>query len=147
MEVQKFYLGGRKLQQIKLELNRLIHGDCLEILPTMPDKFVDLTITSPPYNIVNHSTRGFKHNPYKDNLPEEEYQAQQIKVLDELYRITKDTGSLMYNHKNRIIDQLSVTPYRWIEKSKWLVKQEIVWMNHSPNFAKVRFFPFTERVY
>lgn len=29
----------------------LRHGDCLEIMPTMPDKSIDIAITDPPYGI------------------------------------------------------------------------------------------------
>ena len=32
-------------------------------------------------------------------------------------------------------------------KTKFIVKQEIVWINRSQNFDKIRFYPFTERVY
>ena len=32
-------------------LNSTIQGDCLDILPKLPDKFVDLLIVDPPYNL------------------------------------------------------------------------------------------------
>ena len=32
-----------------IELNQIINGDCLEVLKTLPDGFVDVCITSPPY--------------------------------------------------------------------------------------------------
>lgn len=28
---------------------RIIQGDCLKVLPTLPDKSVDLVLTDPPY--------------------------------------------------------------------------------------------------
>ncbi|WP_322074712.1 DNA methyltransferase [Burkholderia cepacia] len=34
----------------------LFHGDCLEILPTLPDAVVDLVLTAPPY-LVNYKDR------------------------------------------------------------------------------------------
>ena len=117
-------------------------------MKTMEDNSVDITITSPPYNLGNrHETHHEFHYPYPDGKNEDIYQNEQIDVLNEIYRITKDTGSLFYNHKNRIIDKQSLSPYKWIFKSKWLVKQEIVWNNGSPNFNQVRFYPQTERVY
>ena len=30
---------------------KIIQGDCLEVLKTLPDKVADLVITSPPYNV------------------------------------------------------------------------------------------------
>jgi DNA modification methylase len=80
-------------------------------------------------------------------MPENEYQNWQIEVLNECYRVLKPTGSLLYNHKNRIKNGISITPYEWILKTNFIVKQEIVWINGTPNFDKSRFYPFTERVY
>ena len=30
-------------------MNRLMHGDCREILPTLPEQSVHCCVTSPPY--------------------------------------------------------------------------------------------------
>lgn len=126
----------------------LIQGNCLEILSQIPDDSVDLTLTSPPYNLGrNHHTGSKRHDPYKDDLPEDEYQNEQLKLLRELYRITKDCGSVLYNHKNRIREGAQITPYEWLLRSDWVVKQEIVWINRSQNFDKIRFYPWTERIY
>jgi site-specific DNA-methyltransferase (adenine-specific) len=133
---------------MKKQKCKLYHGDCLEIMKKMPDKSVDLTVTSPPYNLGNnHHTGNKRFFSYFDNMPENEYQLWQITVLNEIYRITKDTGSIIYNHKNRIKKGVQITPYEWILKSKWVVKQEIVWFNRSQNFDKIRFYPMTERFF
>jgi modification methylase len=117
----------------------------------LPDKSVDLIITSPPYNLgkVHHTgNKRFKsYNKYDDNLPESDYQEWQIEILNECYRILKEDGSMLYNHKNRIRNGVQITPYEWLLKSKFVIKQEIVWFNGSQNFDKIRFYPMTERVY
>ena len=101
-------------------------GDCLDILPGLPDKSVDLVFTSPPFNLGgNHHTGNYRHRPYDDCIPEQEYQDWQLKVLDELYRVVKDKGSCWYQHKNRIKDGVSITPYLWLLKSKWPQEQQI----------------------
>ncbi len=126
----------------------LILGDCLLKLKELPDNSVDLVITSPPYNLGNnHHTGNIRHNPYNDSLPELEYQDNQIRVLAELFRVVKPEGSLFYNHKNRIKNGSQITPYEWLLKTKWIIKQELVWFNGSQNFDKIRFYPMTERVY
>ena len=131
-----------------MEYNQIICGDNLKIMPNIPDKYVDLTVTSPPYNLGNnHHTGNNRHQTYEDNLPEDKYQKQQIEVLNEIFRITKIDGSLFYNHKNRIKNGISITPYQWILKSNWIIKQELVWFNGSQNFDKIRFYPMTERIY
>ncbi len=38
-------------------LNKIICGDCLEVMKELPDKSVDLVLTDPPYK-MNHSTGG-----------------------------------------------------------------------------------------
>ena len=36
---------------------RLIHGNCLDILPTLPSESVDLVLTDPPYGIAYRPMR------------------------------------------------------------------------------------------
>ncbi|KKM64519.1 hypothetical protein LCGC14_1500510, partial [marine sediment metagenome] len=58
-----------------LEINKIYHGDCLELMKGLPDKSVDLVVTDPPYN-MNYSGRG-KVNSFEnfknDDLDEEEH--------------------------------------------------------------------------
>ena len=35
----------------KIELNKIYNESCLETLKRIPDNFIDLVITSPPYNM------------------------------------------------------------------------------------------------
>jgi site-specific DNA-methyltransferase (adenine-specific) len=129
-------------------MNQLYNDNCLNILPKFQDNTIDLIITSPPYNLGNsHHTGNKYHKPYNDDLPENVYQDQQIIFLNECYRVLKDSGSLIYNHKNRIRRGKQISPYEWIFKTKLITKQEIVWINRSQNFDKIRFYPFTERLY
>ncbi len=41
--------------------NKIFQGDCLDILPTLPDKCVDLIVTSPPYADQRKDTYGGVH--------------------------------------------------------------------------------------
>jgi len=129
----------------------IINDDCIEFLKRTPDNYFDLTVTSPPYNLgKKHHTGNNVFDAYDDfidDIPEKEYQKQQIKLLKEIYRITKEGGSIMYNHKNRIKEGKQITPYEWLLKTEWTLKQEVVWFNGSQNFDKCRFYPMTERIY
>ena len=126
-------------------------GDCLEVLKQIPCDSVDLIITSPPYNLgKTHHTgnnRFKSYSEYNDDMPERLYQTWQTEVLRECFRVLKPTGSLFYNHKNRIKNGVQITPYEWLLKTDFVIKQEIVWQNGSQNFDKIRFYPMTERVY
>lgn len=132
-------------------VNKIYNEPCLETLSKMDCDFIDLTVTSPPYNLgEKHHTGSNSFNAYdeyKDDLPEDVYQSNQIEVLNEIFRVTKAGGSLMYNHKNRIRDGKQISPYEWIYKTNWTIKQELVWFNGSQNFDKCRFYPMTERIY
>ena len=116
-------------------------GDCLEIMPTLGK--VDAVVTSPPYNIGNtHHTGSVRTSHYSDDMPEEKYQDWQIDVLNAM-----NCTQVFYNHKNRIKNGLQISPYEWLLKSKWGIKQEIVWRNGGQNFDSCRFYPMTERIY
>jgi modification methylase len=55
---------------------------------------------------------------------------------------------MFYNHKVRIKNGVAIHPLEWILGSKFLLKQEITWdMGKSANCDKIRFFPFSERIY
>lgn len=126
-------------------INKVICGDCLSVMKGIPDGAVDLVVTSPPYNIGNgHHTNTKKVFAYDDNKTESDYQDWQVLLLEECRRVTK---WCFYNHKNRIRDGVQISPYDWIGRTGWIVHQEVVWHNGSPNMDKIRFYPFTERVY
>lgn len=131
-----------------MEIDKIHLIDVLDGLKLIEDNSIDLIITSPPYNLGNnHHTGNKRHSPYNDFIPEKKYQEWQLEVLNECYRVLKEDGSMMYNHKNRIKNGVQITPYLWILKSKFVLKQEIVWINRSQNFDKMRFYPWTERIY
>ena len=125
--------------------------DCLEGLKQLDDESIDLIITSPPYNLGKSHHTGNNHfkayTEYDDNMPEDLYQKWQVEILNECYRVLKKDGSLWYNHKNRIRNGEQIEPYRWLYKTPFIIKQEIVWQNGSQNFDKCRIYPMTERVY
>ena len=131
-----------------MEINNIYNIDCKKGFRRLKDGSIDLIITSPPFNLGNtHHTGTKRHKAYDDNMDENDYQKWQIEILNECYRVLKEEGSMIYQHKNRIKEGVQISPYSWIFKSKFIVKQEIIWINRSQNFDKIRFYPFTERVY
>ena len=128
---------------------KLLLGDCLEKMRELPENSVDIILTSPPYNIGDMHSNRVKHGTYQNNnMNEFDYQKWQIKVLNECFRVLRDDGSMFYNHKVRIKEGLAIHPLKWIFDSKFLIKQELVWdQGKSANCDKIRFFPFSERIY
>ncbi len=133
-------------------LNRVICGDVLEVLKTIPDNSIDLGITSPPYNKKEKHggwlVEKVIYKGYKDKMPEEDYQQWQIEVLNELYRITKVGGSFFYNHKVRYENGKMIHPIEWLTKTKWNIWQEIIWNRKiAGNIRGWRFWQIEERIY
>ena len=133
-------------------LNKIFLGDALTILKTLPDEIVDVGVTSPPYN-KGENKKGWlvdrvKYAGATDNLPEALYQSIQIAVLNELYRITKPGGSFFYNHKIRWERGILLHPMDWLRKTKWVIRQEIIWDRMiAANIRGWRFWQVDERIY
>ena len=77
-----------------MEINKIYNEDCLTTMSKMEDNFIDVVVTSPPYNIGKGRRNGNKgislsYDSYDDNLPLDEYFLQTKKWIDELYRVTK----------------------------------------------------------
>ena len=52
-------------------INKIIHGDCLEIMRNIPDESIDAIITDPPYGISFKSTRQTYQGDIKNDSLEE----------------------------------------------------------------------------
>lgn len=73
-----------------MEINKIYCESNLETMKRMPDDFVDLVITSPPYNTGGKSlTTGNFYKEYKDNLKDDEYKKFIFENVKELIRVTK----------------------------------------------------------
>lgn len=134
------------------QLNSVLCGNIFDVLPTIPDKFVNLSITSPPYNKGKKNkgwlTDKVVYAANSDDIPEDLYQQKQIELLDEMYRITKPTGHFFYNHKLRWVTGSLIHPMKWISETKWTIRQEIVWnRTMASNIRGWRFWQVDERIY
>ncbi|MBQ6269240.1 MAG: site-specific DNA-methyltransferase [Bacteroidetes bacterium] len=70
-------------------LNKTIQGDALQVLPLMPDSFIDLIIADPPYNLdKNYNGHTFKKISDSDYI---EYTENWIKLIKPLL---KPNGSI-----------------------------------------------------
>lgn len=134
----------------------LILGDCLTEMKKIPDKSIDLALTSPPYNKgyydkhTPHPTdvwrqRNISYGDFKDNLEPQIYVQQQKDVLTELVRVLKPSGSIFYNTKAVIANHQLVYPTFVFNFN---VRQQIIWDRGStPQLAPIRFFPTTEYIF
>jgi site-specific DNA-methyltransferase (adenine-specific) len=69
----------------------LLHGDCLQVLPALPENSCDLVVTSPPYNL------GINYKSFKDTAPREEFLNWCIEWAVQVKRVMVDDGSFFLN--------------------------------------------------
>jgi modification methylase len=135
-----------------MEMNKIILGDTLTVLKGLGESLFDVGVTSPPYN-KGEKDKGWlvdrvKYAAASDTKDERDYQQNQIEVLNELYRTTKPGGSFFYNHKIRWTKGVMLHPYSWVSKTKWTVRQEIIWHRKiAANIRGWRFWQLEERIY
>lgn len=130
----------------------IFQGDTLHVLKDLPTDSVDMGVTSPPYNKQENKkgwlVQNVRYNGVSDKKDEESYQANQIAVLNELFRVIKLGGSFFYNHKTRWERGKMIHPLEWVQKSKWTIRQEIIWDRMiAANIRGWRFWQKDERIY
>lgn len=136
-----------------MERNTIRQIDCLEGLRSLPDRCIDIVVTSPPYNKQEGKNAGalvqaVVYDSFTDRMSETEYQLNQIAVLHELYRVLKDNGSVFYNHKNRFAQGEMISPLQFILQTDFTIRQEIVWDRMiAGNIRGWRFWQTDERIY
>ncbi len=119
----------------------LYQGDCVELLGSLieSDFHVELTITSPPYNIGKE---------YEQSMPVEDYIGWCAKWMRLIHQITSEQGAFWLNlgylevpHKG-----LSVPiPYLLWDRSPFYFLQEVVWKYGAGVSSKRRLSPRNEK--
>lgn len=98
-------------------------GDCTEVLKDLPDKSVDLIITSPPYADQRKNTYGGIHpNKYVEWF---------LPISKELLRVLKPSGTFILNIKEKVVNgERSTYVIELIlemRKQGWLWTEEFIW--------------------
>lgn len=98
------------------------HGDCLDLLSTIPDESLQLIVTSPPYNIGKE---------YERRLKLEDYLYQQTAVIRQCVRALRPRGSICWQVGN-YVDNGSIIPldtvlYPAFTSSGLKMRNRIIW--------------------
>ncbi len=135
----------RSQQESSLEKwqDRIILGDCLQVLRTVPSNSVNLIVTSPPYADSRKNSYGGIHpNKYVEWF---------LPIAGELKRILKDNGSFVLNIKEKVVDgerhTFVLELILELKKQGWLWTEEYIWhkKNCSPGKWSNRFRDAWER--
>jgi len=100
----------------------LIHGDCLEEMKNIPDKSINVSFTSPPYN----RKRNDKYTNYNDVVVD--YYGWMCTVIDELLRVTD--GYVFFNIQKNYYNKPDV--FKLIGKYSEQLQEIIIWEKSNP---------------
>ena len=108
--------------------DRILHGDCRELLGNFSDSTVDLIVTSPPYADSRKSTYGGIHP--------DEYVTWFLPISTQLYRVLRPSGSFVLNIKEKAINGerhpyvleliLAMRKQGWLWTDEYMVKKMAV---------------------
>ena len=74
-----------------METNKVINGDCIEVMGKLPENSIDLIVTSPPYNV------GIDYDTHHDEMNMEDYWEWTKQWLTESFKVLKDDGRIAVN--------------------------------------------------
>jgi len=116
----------------------IYNEDCIETLQRMNDNSLDLTITSPPYNVDlgNNKYNKNSYNLYNDNREHHEYIQWLSGIFNQVYRKTKDGGRCIINigdGKNGAVPTHCDIMHFMVQLG-WIPMTTIIWnKNHVSN--------------
>jgi site-specific DNA-methyltransferase (adenine-specific)/site-specific DNA-methyltransferase (cytosine-N4-specific) len=101
----------------------ILLGDSKEVLKSIPDNYVDLIFTSPPYADQRKNTYGGIHP--------DDYVEWFLPISEELLRVLKPTGTFILNIKEKVVEgQRSTYVMELIiamKKQGWFWTEEYIW--------------------
>lgn len=111
------------MKTTELDLDRILPGDCRELLKTLPSASIDLIVTSPPYADQRKATYG--------GISPDNYVAWFLPIAAELFRVLKPSGSFVLNIKEKVVDGQRHTYVLELivemKKQGWLWTEEYIW--------------------
>lgn len=118
---------------------QLYHGDCLDLMASLPEALVDLTVTSPPYNIGK---------AYEARRPVQDYVDWTEQWVRAVHRVTSPCGAFWLNlgyiplpGRGRAVP----LPYLIWDRVPFFLVQEVVWHYGAGVAARHAFSPRNEK--
>ncbi len=138
-----FTTQNQEASSLKEWQDKIILGNCLEVLRQIPSNAVNLIITSPPYADSRKNTYGGIHP--------DRYVEWFLPIAEELKRVLKADGTFILNIKEKVVDGERHTYVLdlilQLKKQGWLWTEEYIWhkRNCSPGKWPNRFRDAWER--
>lgn len=104
-------------------VNKIIHGDCEQVLKGFPDNSIDLIFTSPPYADQRKTTYG--------GVKPAEYVDWFLPKAEQFLRVLKPTGTFILNIKERVVNgerhTYVIELILRMREQGWLWTEEFMW--------------------
>jgi DNA modification methylase len=111
------------MKEISEFIDKIILGDCLEVMKDFPNEKIDLIMTSPPYAYNRKKTYG--------GVPINKYVEWFLPISLQLKRVLKPEGSFVLNIKERTVDgERGTYVYELVmamRKQGWLWVEDYIW--------------------
>ena len=102
----------------------IYHGDCAEVIASLPDESVDCVVTSPPYAEQRATTYG--------GIPEADYPAWTVGWMEPLKRVLKPRGSVIINIRPHVksggISDYTLRMRMGLREAGWTEVDELLWI-------------------
>lgn len=127
------HFDARKILDAGNAQYQVVCDDNRNLLPTLEPASIDLVVTSPPYfNQRAYSSPGLGNETTAD-----EYLDNIITTFQEILRVVKPTGNIVYNMGDKVIDgSLQLIPYRFaariIDELNLRLVNDITWVKQNP---------------
>lgn len=116
--------------------DRIVTGDALDVLKNIPSGTIDLIVTSPPYYKQRDYGPGSRIIGNEEELGE--YLKNLLEIVLECERVTKKTGSIIFNIGDKYDSNgsLMLIPQKFaisvLEASKLSLINDIMWLKQNP---------------
>ena len=134
-----------RLPVTKLPINKILQGDCIEILESLPANSVDLVFADPPYNLQ------LQNDLYRPNMTKvdavnnqwdkfssfKEYDTFTLSWLRAIKKVMKETGTIWVIGSYHNIFRVGTI----MQDLGFWILNDVIWLktNPMPNFRGVRF--------
>lgn len=106
-----------------IPVNKVLGGDCAEVLRDFPENCIDLIVTSPPYADSRKNTYGGIHPDH--------YVEWFLPKAEQFYRVLKHNGTFILNIKEKAVNgerhTYVIELILALKKHGWLWTEEFVW--------------------
>ena len=120
-----------------MEINKFYNEDCLDTMSRMSDNFIDVVLTSPPYNMTKrkggYADKGKRYDMYNDWKSENEYTLWTTKIFNNIDRVLNKNGVILYNFsysiENPSLPYIMVSEI--IKNTNFVIADTIIWKKNN----------------